>query len=134
MSMFDGPNIKFDDAALSHLLNDPKGPTGKHMRRIGLEILMGARAMVGVRTGQLRKSLKMHQGLRGRVQYVAVGSNVKHAEVHHEGAKAHTIRAHQGRIMRFNVGGKVVYARKVSHPGSKPRKYLTIPMRRAVRR
>lgn len=132
--MFSGPNIDFDDAALAHLLDDPKGSVGKHMRRIGVEILMGARAMVGVRTGQLRKSLKMRQGVRGRFQYVTVGADVKHAQVHHDGAKAHVIRAHQGRIMRFNVGGKVVYARKVNHPGSKPRKYLTVPMRRAVRR
>ena len=75
----------------------------------------------------------MRQGLRGRVQYVAVGSKLPYAAAHHEGTRSHLITASTGRIMRFNVGGKVVYAQKVNHPGTKPNNYLTVPMRRAVR-
>ena len=116
-----------------HLLNDPSGDTGRYMKKIGLQILAGAKAMVGVRTGRLRRSLHMRQGLKGRTQYVEVGSNVSYAYMHHEGTRRHTIRAHEGRLMRFNVGGKVVYAVKVNHPGTKPRKYLTIPMTKAVK-
>lgn len=132
MSMFEGPHLKLDNAQLEVFLNHPKGVVGHYMRKIGLEIMAGAKAIVGVRTGRLRRSIHMRQGLRGRVQYVSVGSNVKYAEAHHEGTRPHAITAHPGRIMRFNVGGRVVYAHKVNHPGTKPRKYLTIPMRRAV--
>jgi hypothetical protein len=125
--------VTFDEKAMFDLLDNPKGTVGHHLQKIGLEILYGARAMVGVRTGRLKRSLNYRQGLRGRVQYVAVGSNVKYALMHHEGTRHHTIRAHQGRLLRFNVGGRVVYARKVNHPGTRPNRYLTIPMRKAVR-
>lgn len=132
--MYSGPNLKLDDAALNTMLNDPKGEVGRYLRKIGLLILSGARAMVGVQSGALRRSLTMRQGLTGRYQYVSVGSNLSYAELHHEGSKPHDISGGVGRIMRFNVGGKVVYARKVEHPGTKPNKYLVEPMNRAVRR
>ena len=131
--MFDLGDLHIDDVQLNYELNSPSGMVGRHLRKIGLEILTGARAMVGVRSGNLRRSLHMRQGLRGRVQYVAVGSNLHYAEAHHEGTRPHRITPRDGRVMRFNVGGTVVYARRIDHPGTKPRKYLTIPMRRAVK-
>lgn len=126
-------NLQLDDRALYKLLDSPKGAVGRHMRRIAQEILAGAKVMVGVRTGALKRSLTIRQGVRGRVQYVSVGSNLPHALMHHEGTRPHSISAHEGRIMRFNVGGRVVYARRVNHPGTRPRKYLTVPMERTVR-
>lgn len=126
-------DIHWDEPALNHLLNEPSGDVGRHMRKIGLSILAGAKAMVGVRTGRLKRSLHLRQGVRGRVQYIEVGSNVPYAYMHHEGTRRHEIHAREGRLMRFNVGGKVVYAKKVMHPGTKPRKYLTVPMNRVVR-
>lgn len=131
--MYVAGSLRLSDRALFNLLDNPKGDVGRYMRKLGLQILAGSKAMVGVRTGNLKRSLSLRQGIRGRVQYVEVGSNVRHAYWHHEGTKPHEIRGHEGRIMRFNVGGRVVYARKVSHPGTKPRKYLTIPMRRVVK-
>lgn len=35
-----------------------------------------------------------------------------------EGTRPHTIRPRARRALRFNVGGRVVYARVVHHPGS----------------
>lgn len=125
--------MHWDERALDRLLNHPTGAVGRHMKSIGLKILAGAHSMAGVRTGQLRRKLYMKQGRRGRFQYVEVGSTARHAYYHHEGTKPHQILPENGRLLRFNVGGKVVYARRVSHPGTKGTKYLTIPMRRAVR-
>lgn len=132
--MYESIKLKLDDVALNFMLDHPKGDVGKHLRRIGLEIMISAKAMVGVRTGKLRRSISMRQGRKSRYQYVAVGSDVSYAYMHHEGTSKHEIRAREGRIMRFNVDGRVVYARKVNHPGTKPRKYLTVPMKRAVTR
>lgn len=137
MSMFefDG-KVNFHNKAMFDLLENPRGgrgTVGAYMRKIGLEILVGSKAMVGVRTGRLRRSISMRQGLRGRVQYVEVSANTKYAYMHHEGTRKHRINAAQGRLLRFNVGGRVVYVRKVNHPGTKPNPYLTVPMRRAVR-
>ena len=133
---FSGPRVVFNEPAMQNLLDNPqggKGTVGAHMKNIGLEILVGSKAMVGVKSGHLRTSIRMRQGVRNRIQYVEVGSNAPHALVHHEGAKPHVINPTNGRVLRFNVGGMVVYARKVNHPGNKPNNYLTVPMRRAVR-
>lgn len=89
--------------------------------------------MAGVDSGDLRRKLYMSQGRRGRVQYVEVGSKSRHAWYHHEGTKPHQITPETGRLLRFNVGGRVVYAKRVSHPGTRGVRYLTTPMRRAVR-
>lgn len=126
-------NLQLDDKALNKLLNSPKGPVGKHLRVIAQKILTEAKTMVGVRTGALKRSLTVRQGARGNVQFVSVGSNLPHALMHHEGTRPHEIRALPGRVMRFNVGGRVVYAQRVDHPGTRPRKYLTVPMNRHVR-
>lgn len=127
-------NVRFYEPVLDRWLNSPTGEVGRNlMKPIGLKILAGANAMAGVRTGDLRRRLYMKQGRRGRFQYVEVGSSSRHAHLHHEGTKRHQILPDNGRVLRFNVGGRVVYARKVNHPGTKPNPYLTVPMRRAVR-
>lgn len=127
-------NLKLDNARLEIMLNEPTGEVGRHMKKIGLEILGGAKAMAGVRTGKLKRALYMRQGLRGRVQYVQVGADVSHARMHHDGTGPRTIRPKTGRVLRFYVGGKIVYAMKVNHPGTKARPYLRVPMERAVKR
>lgn len=133
MSMYQDMRLKLDNRKLDDLLNSPTGAVGQHMRRIGLNILMGARRMVGVDTGRLRASLYMKHARRSRYQYVQVGSNLRYAYMHHEGTKPHIINPDRGRVLQFNVRGRRVYARRVVHPGTRGRKYLTIPLRRAVR-
>jgi hypothetical protein len=131
--MYDGPNLRLDGRALDFMLDNPRGPVGQHLSRIGTVILTGARAMVGVDTGRLRRSLYKRQSRDTRGQYVQVGSNVGYAYDHHEGVAPHVIEASTGRMLRFRQGGQIVYARRVMNPGYRGRKYLTVPLRRAVR-
>lgn len=42
----------------------------------------------------------------------------------HQGRPAHTIKPRNKMILRFPVGGRFVFARKVNHPGNKPYPYL----------
>ena len=91
MSRFGDIKLDLYDSALEFELNQPAGMVGRHMRKIGLEILSEAKTLTGVRTGNLKRSLHMRQGLRGRVQYVTVGSNLRYAEAHHEGTRPHRI-------------------------------------------
>ena len=125
--------VRFNEVALDRLLNSPTGDVGSHMKKIGLRILVGANSMAGQRTGALRKSLYMVHRRAGKYQYVEVGAKVRHAYFHHEGTKPHLILPDNGRILRFNVSGRVVYAKKVAHPGTRPNRFLTTPMRRALR-
>lgn len=132
MSMYEPMVVNFDNRAMDQLLNSPSGDVGRHMRRIGKLILDGAKRLVGVRTGALKRSLYMRHERSARGQLITVGSNLRHALVHHEGATPHVIIAH-GRVLRFNQGGRIIYTRRVSHPGFRGRNYLTVPLRSAVR-
>lgn len=124
--------VNFDNRAMDQLLNSPSGDVGRHMRRIGRLILDGAKRLVRSRSGALKKSLYMRHERSARGQLVTVGSNLHYALVQHEGSSPHQIVAH-GRVLRFNHGGRIVYARRVSHPGFRGRNYLTVPLRSAVR-
>ena len=41
------------------------------------------------------------------------------------GTRPHIIRSKKGKYLAFKVGGKMVYARQVNHPGTKPNPYMT---------
>lgn len=133
MSMFSGPSLRLDDSKLDYMLNSTTGDVGRHMRWIGLQILAGARRLVGVDTGRLKRSLYMKHERTLRGQYVQVGSPLSYARDHHEGTRPHVIEPGRGRVLQFNVRGRRVYAQRVMHPGTRGRKYLTIPLRQAVR-
>lgn len=133
MSMLEGPRIIWNEEALDHLLNQPSGDVGRHLAFIGLQVQAGAKALVRRRTGRLARSIYSRPGRDSRSQYVQVGSDVRYAYVVHEGDRPHLITPNHGRVLRFREGGRIVYARVVHHPGSRGRKYLTIPLARVVR-
>jgi hypothetical protein len=131
--MYEGPNLRLNDTQLDFMLNDSRGEIGRHLSRIGDLILIGARAMVGVDTGRLKRALNKKHRRDTRGQYIEVGANVSHAFIHHEGTRPHVILPETGRVLRFRAGGRIVYARQIKHPGTRGRKYLTVPLSRVVR-
>lgn len=48
------------------------------------------------------------------------------------GTRAHVIRPRRAKALRFTVGGRVVYARVVMHPGTKPNNWLREALRSAL--
>jgi hypothetical protein len=53
-----------------------------------------------------------------------VGNRAKYASAVHDGSPPHIIRARRKRALRFEVDGKVVFARSVRHPGTRGRPWL----------
>jgi phage gpG-like protein len=53
-----------------------------------------------------------------------VGSNVEHAVYIELGTKPHVIEAKNKKTLAFKVGGKMVFAKKVNHPGTRPYPFL----------
>lgn len=134
MSMYGlGNHVTWNEPALDHLLNQPSGDVGRHLEVIALRVQAGAKAIIRRRTGRLSRSITINHSRDFRGQYVQVGSNVRYALAVHEGTRPHIIEPHAGRVLRFREGGRFVYARLVHHPGNRARKYLTIPLARAVR-
>lgn len=101
----------------------------KHLLKKGKMVEMAAKRQVGVRTGALRSSIHMRHGIDSGGQYVTVGSDLPYARGHHEGTKPHIIRPRKAQVLRFSNNGRIVYARKVNHPGTKPNRYLTDNLR-----
>lgn len=63
--------------------------------------------------------------LEGTGQLIRVGRTVwriwypvEYASFPDTGARPHTIRARPGGVLRFRVAGRIVYAKKVDHPGN----------------
>ena len=56
---------------------------------------------------------------------VLVGSAHPRSRMHHDGTRPHVIVPRKGRVLRFKTSdGRVVYARKVNHPGTRPNPFL----------
>lgn len=125
--------IIWNEPSLDHLLNQSSGDVGRYLETIALKVQAGAKLIVRRRTGRLARSIYINHARDARGQYVQVGSNLRYALDVHEGTRAHIITPNSGRVLRFREGGRIVYARFVHHPGSRGRKYLTIPLSRAIR-
>lgn len=48
------------------------------------------------------------------------------------GTRPHTIRPVRAQALRFTVGGRVVYAKIVHHPGTQPNNFLATALREAL--
>lgn len=77
-----------------------------------------------VDTGFLRGQHSMSVAMLATKARGVVVNRAKYAEAVHEGTAAHTIVPRRGRVLRFKVGGRWMYARSVRHPGTRPRRWL----------
>lgn len=84
----------------------------------------GAKEMVGVRSGALRKNITGRHLGNFTGQYVTVGADLPYALLHHEGTKPHVITPQNGKLLHFRAGSRSVYTAMVFHPGTKPNPYL----------
>lgn len=101
-----------------------------------------AKILCPVDTGRLRASLRGQARRTFTLRPVfTVGSNVDYAEMVHDGTRPHIIRpkrAHTLRrsargvvkpALRFEINGRVVFARVVHHPGTEARPFLDRALR-----
>jgi phage gpG-like protein len=77
-----------------------------------------------VRTGRLRSSVTTAVSGSGTDLEGRVGTNVPYGAVHEFGARPHAIFPLRARRLRFQTGGRVVFSRRVQHPGAPPRPWL----------
>lgn len=106
------------------------GPALKLVSRACRIVQSAAKRRVRVDTGRLKTSINTKITMRLYTINGKVGSRVKYGLVEHQGAKRHAIRPVRGRYLKFywKKVGKVVWLRRVDHPGTKGSFYLTIPL------
>lgn len=93
----------------------------KAMGDIALHIEREAKKRAPVDTGNLSASIaSVVEKIAGGYQAI-VGTNVEYAAAVEFGTGPHTIT---GTPLRFTVGGEVVFATSVDHPGTPPQPFL----------
>lgn len=117
--------------AIANLKSNPNGPVGGYIRRRAERIALAARADAPKKTGRLARSIKVtyYYGLN---PYVTIGSDLDYAKDVHDGTRPHLIAPEKARVLRFVVRGRVIYAREVHHPGTRPNKFLERHLRKAL--
>lgn len=89
-------------------------------------VRMGA----GVKSGDLKRSVKNRKLGRMKYEIYIDGKASSYGAIHELGSKPHIIRPVRAKVLRFQVGGKTVFTKQVSHPGTKG----TFFMKRGVER
>lgn len=85
-------------------------------------------------TGRLRSSGKIeYSGFFGFRPKAVVRFDVNYAEFVNDGTRPHIIRPKNAKALRFRVGGQVVYARVVHHPGTRGTRFLDRALRDVLR-
>ena len=85
-------------------------------------------------TGRLRSSIRTQEssffGLRPKI---TIGSDVFYAPFVNDGTAPHIIRPRRAQALRFRIGGRVVYAKVVHHPGTRARPFLDDALKQDAR-
>lgn len=85
-----------------------------------------------VDTGNLRASRRSGVTARGLTVVGEVAYEAEYAAAVHNGRRALTIRAKGNGRLKFEIGGRTVYARQVHQPARAGRPFLTTALREAA--
>jgi hypothetical protein len=122
-------DITLDENKLRIFLNTPHSGDSKDLwkalEKAKIKAVLGAKRMVGVRTGTLRDSIVGRHLGNYTGQYLWIGSERGYALDHHEGTKPHIIKPDTAKVLRFVSKGQVIYTPIVKHPGTKANHYLS---------
>lgn len=77
-----------------------------------------------VDTGRLRAGNQSHVDRQGPVAVGVVFNNTDYAPAVHDGSRAYTVRPRSKKVLRFTVGGEVIYARYARIPAREGRPWL----------
>lgn len=94
------------------------------MRRLGANITKAAKARVNVRTGRLRNSIGDQTRVSGTQVVTEVYATARYAGYVHDGTRPHEIVPRRAKALRFEIGGRVIFAKRVMHPGYIGNPYL----------
>lgn len=100
------------------------------LRVQGPRVVNRAKILCPVDTGRLRASIRgeARRTWTLRPEY-RIWSDVEYAPYVNDGTRPHRINARAGGVLRFNVGGRTVYARYVNHPGTRAKPFLDRALR-----
>jgi hypothetical protein len=83
-----------------------------------------ANVLTPVRTGNLRAHNRMTARREAPGARGWVFNDASYAPPVHDGSGPYTIRPRRRQALRFEIGGRVVFAKSVRHPGTRARPWL----------
>lgn len=89
-------------------------------QRVAAEWANELRRTNPVATGNMRNNTTTRVSKSGPRVRVEATIDTDYARYVAEGTRPHVIRPRRARALRFTTGGRVVYAAKVNHPGTRP--------------
>lgn len=119
--------IRLDRADLNRQMTNA---SRAELREASRQVVNRAKVLAPVRSGRLRSSIRAEPprifSLRGSV---TVGSDLEYAAMVNDGTRPHLIRPRTKQVLRFEVGGRVVFAKLVHHPGTRANPFLDRALR-----
>lgn len=119
--------IRVDQAQMRRVI---RGASRTELENTGRRVVNRAKVLCPVDTGRLRASIRGSTSRTWTLRpQFTVSSNVDYAPMVHDGTRPHTIRPRTKQALKFTVGGQVVFARVVHHPGTRARPFLDRALR-----
>lgn len=134
--------MPIDPAALNHFMGW-EGPVGRSIKRRIDTFEVLARTNAPIRAEDpgphLAESIDHTTEYEGNALLSRIGTNPHerirgYAIIVHRGSRPHVILPHKPpQSLKFRVGGRIVYAQRVHHPGTVPDPFLTRWMKELTR-
>ena len=123
--------VRLDRGQLTRVI---QGESRKALRKRAPQVLNRAKILAPVDTGRLRASGKIqYSGLFTFRPKATVFFDVDYARYVNDGTRPHIIRPKNAKALRFRVGGQIVYAKVVHHPGTRANPFLDRALREVTR-
>lgn len=122
-------SVQIDRTRLERLLRLPGGLVHRNMQRRVLRAEETARRLA---PGSMGRGISSRVERDGREIAGYITSSHPATVYVVKGTAPHIIRPVRAQALRFTVGGRVVYARIVHHPGTRPNDFLTQALRSAL--
>ena len=122
--------VQLFPAEIAEVLNGPTGPVMRHLIVLGEKVKKEAIRLAPKRTSNMANHIVKRIVRDGGKSAVLVGvENVPYAIWVHEGSRPHDIYPRAGGVLVFTLNkgpdaGKTIFTRHVSHPGTKPNRFL----------
>jgi len=130
MSFNVSTSFRLDQSRVARLLRLPGGAVDRSLRRRVERVQAAAQRLAPGSMGNgIRTSLRYtHDGPIGTI------TSTHPATIYVvNGTRPHRIQPkRRGGVLRFEIGGRVVYARYVNHPGTRPNGFLIEALRAAT--
>lgn len=107
----------------------------RRMRSIIRQVAADARTNAPVDTGRMAQAIK-EDPIESPTPFRVIGGVTSHAPYSiyvHQGTAPHVIRPRNASALKFEAGGRTIFASSVRHPGTRARPFLTNAVARVLR-